>query len=281
VVKILWIADYLLKEHKGGAQQTNSLMIKEGRKRGHTIKEVSGGAVGDSKQRYDGIIINNITKYSEEQIKELVDTGKCIRYEHDYWVAENYPELYDKVKHTVFLSPLHLETAEKKAGRKIKNYSLCPSPIDVSLFECSDKKREPMSTLFAGHMHEVKGSNEFVNYVEQNPMFKFYIAGWGGDLPLLNRFENVEYLGELELKELVKWYQKVEYFYHRPRLEAFGRVVIEAYLSGCNLLVNNNVGAISWDWDFSNYEEVRKGVQSEDKFWKIIEDEIQTSGDME
>jgi hypothetical protein len=92
-MKLLWIADFSVKDNKGGAQQTNEVMIKAGRKRGHTIKLATGGSVGDSKQRYDGVIINNITKYSEEQIKELVDTGKCIRYEHDHWVANNYPEL--------------------------------------------------------------------------------------------------------------------------------------------------------------------------------------------
>jgi glycosyltransferase involved in cell wall biosynthesis len=280
-MKLLWIADFSVKDNKGGAQQTNEVMIKAGRKRGHTIKLATGGSVGDSKQRYDGIIINNITKYSEEQIKELVDTGKCIRYEHDHWVAENYPELYKQVKHTIFLSPLHKESIEKKVGYKIENSSLIPSPIDSKRFTTGEEK-EPNTAIYTGNICKEKGMEGLIEYAKENEHLKFYVIGWGSMVEDIKGVDNIEYIEGVDQKELVSYYQKCEYFYHKPEWEEpFGRTVIEAYLCGCNLLLNNNVGAISWDWDFSDYDAIKKNVQSEDKFWKIIEDEIQTSGDME
>ena len=273
-MKVLWISDFSVKDHKGGAQQTNDMMIKYGRKLGHTIKLATGGSVVESKQRYDVVILNNITKYAKSEIERLVDSYFCIRYEHDYWVASNYPELFGMVKHNIFLSKLHKEKVEEKAKVKIKNYSLVPSPIDVKKFVPKGKK-ERNSVLWAGNFCEDKGSKLFLSHVKDNPGFKFYVAGWGTDIPLLKDNENVEYLGELNTEELIKMYQKVEYFYHRPQWdEAFGRGVIEAYLCGCNLLVNDNIGALSWDWDYGNYDEIKKNVQSEDKFWKIIENEL-------
>lgn len=275
-MRVLWIADFSVKDHKGGAQQTNDVMIKAGRKRGHTIELATGGATIDSKGVYDVVILNNITKYDRGQIESLTDSYACIRYEHDLWVARNYPELYEKVKHTIFLSPFHKESVEEEAKIRIKNYSLVPSPIESKKFS-PGKNKERNSVLWAGNFCEDKGSKGFLEYVKNNPNFKFYVAGWGADIPLLEKIENIEYLGELEVNDLIDWYKEVEYFYHRPILkEALGRGVIEAYLCGCNLLLNGNIGAMSWDWDYSNYDEIKKNVQSEDKFWKIIENEVQT-----
>jgi glycosyltransferase involved in cell wall biosynthesis len=268
------VADYSLKDHKGGAQQTNDVMIKAGRERGHTIELATGGAVIDSKGVYDAVILNNRTKYDRGQIESLTDSYTCIRYEHDYWVARNYPELYEKVKHTIFLSPFHKESIEEEAKIKIKNFSLVPSPIDSKKFSPKGEK-ERNSVLWVGNFCEDKGSKGFLGYVKDNPNFKFYVAGWGADIPLLEKIENVEFIGELDTKELIEYYQKCEYFYHRPVWnEPFGRTVLEAYFCGCNLLLNGNIGAMSWDWDYGNYDEIKKNVQSEDKFWKIIENEV-------
>ena len=275
-MKVLWIADFSVKDHKGGAQQTNAEMIKAGRKRGHTIKLSTGGAKVDSKGRYDVVILNNIAKYEKSEIEQLVDSYPCIRYDHDHWVARNYPELFKKVKHTIFLSQFHKDTVEDYTKYKIKNYSLVPSPIDSKKFSPRENK-ERNSVLWAGNFCEAKGSKGFLEYVKNNPNFKFYVAGWGADIPLLENIDNVEYVGELDTDELIEYYQKCEYFYHRPVWhEPFGRTVLEAYFCGCNLLLNGNIGAMSWDWDYSNYDEIKKNVQSEDKFWNIIENEIQT-----
>lgn len=273
-MRILWIADYSVKEHKGGAQQTNDVMIQAGRKLGHSISLYTGGSLPKSFDRYDIIILNNITKYEKAQIKALVDTGKCIRYEHDYWVAENYPELYKDIKHTIFLSPLHKTIAEEKVKYKINNSSLVPSPIDSSLFQLGEEK-EKGTVLWVGNICKEKGSDGFIEFVENNPNYSFYIAGWGAEVEPIEDLDNVKFLGELELKDLVKEYQRCEYFYHRPLWnEPFGRSVIEAYLCGCNLLVSDNVGAISWDWDFSNYDLIQKKTQSQSNFWKVVKNAI-------
>lgn len=271
-MKILWVADYDVKQNKGGAQQTNDVMIKEGLKRGHTIKSLNWGAVMPLAKEFDLIVLNNIAKFEKAQIDELLASGKCVRYEHDLWVAREYPDLYKKVNKTIFLSPLHRDTVFEKIGYKIDNYELVPSPIDSKIFKLSEKTKEKNSVLCVGNLCEDKGVNGMIEYAKNNPQLKFYCIGWGASVDALKEVENIEYVGELDQKDIVKWYQKCEYFYHRPILyEAFGRTVIEAYLCGCNLLLNGRVGAISWNWDFSNYDEIKENVKSEKKFWDILE----------
>jgi hypothetical protein len=45
-------------------------------------------------------------------------------------------------------------------------------------------------------------------------------------------------------------------------------------LCGCELDLNKNIGAMSYDWDYSDYEEVKMHLQSEEKFWKEVENAI-------
>jgi len=281
-MKILWVADYSLKEHQGGAQQTNDVMIKAGVDRGHIIDTLGYEDTIPELSGYDLIILNNIAHQSRDRVQTFLDTGKCIRYEHDDWVPRNWPELYKSIPFTIFLSPLHRDRAFKEIGYKFENCTIIPSPIDSKLFCISDEPKEKNSVLCVGNLCPEKGLAELIQYAEQNPHLKFYCVGWGNLIKELEAQPNIEFVGELHQEDLVKYYQRCEYFYHRPRLnEAFGRTVIEAYLCGCNLLLNNNIGAISWDWDFSNYEEVKKAVQSQNKFWKVVENEIQTIGNME
>lgn len=278
MANILWIADYTVKQNKGGAQQTNKVMIDYGRAKGHYIKTITGEEQVPDIEKYDLIVLNNITKFSKEDIEKLIDSGKCVRYEHDLWVAKNYSDLYKKVRRTIFLSPLHRDEVFKLVNYKFENYDLVPSPIKPELFKISEVKKEANSVIIVGNLCKDKGVDDLISYAKNNTYLKFYAVGWGASVDELKEVENIEYVGELNQKDLVKYYQKCEYFYHRPNwVEPFGRTVIEAYLCGCSLLVNNNVGAISWDWDFSNYNEIKKNVQSQNNFWKILENEIQVS----
>jgi len=276
--KIMWVADYSVKHNKGGAQQTNQEMIKYGRSKGIYIKTINKDEPIPEKLDYDAIILNNITQFCTEDLERLLDTGKCIRYEHDYWVAENMPDMYKRCKHVVFLSPLHKKTAEDKCGYKIKNSSLVPSPIDTNAFMFDESiKKEKGSVCCIGNLVKDKGSESLLEFIDSNQNMKFYIAGWGEEVEEFKKRENVEFLGELDRKQIIKVYQKCEYFYHRPLWnEPFGRTVIEAFLCGCHLLLNDSVGAISWDWDYSNYEEIKKNVQSQNNFWRVIKNEIQS-----
>lgn len=267
-MNILWIADYKTEQHKGGAQQTNETMIRALEKR-HKVDYVSSNEKEPSLD-YDLIILNNITKFRESFIEELLATKKCVRYEHDYWVAENRKSDYKKCLHNIFLSPLHKKEVERLVGYKIENSSIIPSPVDSRLFRPNEKKEKENTVIYTGNVCELKGKENLVKYAKDNPSLRIMVIGWGD---VANMPSNIEFIKEVTQKELVKYYQKSKYFFHRPIWkEPFGRSVIEAYLCGCSLLLNDNVGALSYGWDFSKYDLIKRKVKSENNFIKVLED---------
>jgi len=68
--------------------------------------------------------------------------------------------------------------------------------------------------------------------------------------------------------QLNELFNKHEYFIHLPQnVDPFCRSVAEAYLAGCKLICNDNVGCLSYDW-FKDRETVRKELKlAAKKFW--------------
>lgn len=271
-MKVAWIADFDLNDHPGGAQQTNDVMIKYGLSIGHTIDVIKPNVFATTDfSKYDLIILNNITLFDKNKILQLCKTYKVIRYDHDILAATLFPQIYKAVIKTIFLSPLHKDQAFA-IGKTSGAFECVPSPIKDDIF-CinTEVKREPNSVMWSGGLTPGKGLDEFEEYIKSNPDKKFYVAGWG-DSQRFKKYENVTCLGQLTHKDLAEWYQKSEYFYHKPNwLDAFGRSVMEAYLCGCKLITNNNVGAMSYGWNLDDYEFIKGELHSEPKLWDIIE----------
>jgi len=269
-MKVLWIQDFNTKQHKGGAQQTNEVMIQVGLKKGHEINVITYEDKLPDNKEYDVTIVNNMTKFAYSDIEHL-KRNKCVRYEHDYWLADNYKDSFKGYKHSIFLSPLHYETTVKKVGYNIEDYSILPSPIDSKLFNTKDRDPIKNTVAVVGNMCELKGLNEFMVYLESNPSTVFNIVGWG-ETEALKKYPNVKIYEQMSLKNIARFYKRNESFYHRPLWnEPFGRTVVEAYLCGCNLICNSNVGALSYGWDFNDYDKIKREVNTSNKFWKIIE----------
>lgn len=270
-MKIAWIADYLLKEHLGGAQQTNARMINYGRKLGYEIEEITAKDFNTNIEA-DLVITNNITKFNINELIKLSKRIPTIRYEHDYWCSQMCPQLYDSTILNIFLSPLHKATSSGFAGRGIEGVFI-PSPIDTEIFNNDgDIKRKENTVIWVGSTAGHKGFDLLLKYAKDNPEKKIKIVSFDytkTDLP-----ENVEFVGERHDKELAKLYKESEEFFHHPQHEAFGRTVAEAYLCGCKLNINGNIGAMSYDWDYSNYDEFKSNVQSENKFWNTINEKL-------
>jgi glycosyltransferase involved in cell wall biosynthesis len=99
--------------------------------------------------------------------------------------------------------------------------------------------------LYVGAINWHKGLEGVIeNYVPLT------VVGYG-DLPAnINR---ANYLGKLDQALMPDLYRNTETFVHHPLWkEAFGRTVVEAALCGCTLDYNNNVGATSYDVDWSD-----------------------------
>lgn len=266
-MRIAWIADYLLKEHLGGAQQTNARIIDYGRKLGHEIIEYTAKDL-DMAMAVDLMITNNITTFNIEDIKRLMDRIPTIRYDHDIWCSLERPEIFDGTIQNIFLSPWHQEKVGLNIGKAIEGVCI-PSPIDVKVFNKDNAVKEENTVLWVGSTAPHKGLDKLIAYAQQNPTKKVRVVSF--DCPKESLASNIEIIGEKHGAELADIYRRSEIYFHHPDHEAFGRTVMEAYLCGCKLDLNDNVGAMSYDWDYNNYEEVKSHLQSEGKFWREIE----------
>jgi len=267
-MRIAWIADYTIKEHLGGAQHTNAKMIEYGRSL-HQIVEISPKEFNpvEIRENFDLAIINNIMLFKIEDILRLEQMIPTVRYEHDREASRVYPQVYGFTIQNIFLSPLHKRVCEKNVGRELRGVCI-PSPIDYQVFNKDGATNTKDTVIWVGSIEPHKGFDRFITYMTKHPKKKGYIVSFDykeGELPA-----NVEFVGEKHGEELAEWYRKCEVLYHHPQHEAFGRTVMEAYLCGCKLDLNENVGAMSYDWDYSNYQEVKDKLQSQKLFWETI-----------
>ena len=273
--RIGWVADFVAETHPGGAQVTNKMMVDYGQKLGHEIDYITPatGFPGG----YVLFILNNIVHFQSSAINRIVNREKYARYEHDYDAAKlirKWPGLYDRSLVNIFLSPLHLSETERILGGKVAG-TIIPSPIDTKLFRNAEKRREKGSALLVGNIVPEKGLENVLRYLGSSPETKVYVAGFNIKNEFAEKFlahNRVEYLGKFDYQEMPEVYNRFESLIHLPKWkEPFGRVVVEAYLCGCSLIVNDNVGAASYDWDWREIEGIKKKVQTRRRFWDTIE----------
>ena len=144
-----------------------------------------------------------------------------------------------------------------------------PSPIDTSIFNKENAIKEEDSVIWVGSIAPHKGFNKLIDYAKVHSEKHIRVVSF--DYQEMDIPSNVEIIGEKHGKELAELYKESEMLFHHPEQEAFGRTVMEAYLCGCKLDLNENVGAMSYDWDYTDYNEVKSHLQSEVKFWREID----------
>ena len=273
-MKIAWLADYTFKTNCGGAQITNDMYIKSGKKRGLKITQITPGDVLD--YDFDLYIINNLTRFIVKDINELIENVSYMIVSHDYYLLENiskYPKIFEYSLVNMFMSRMH---AKEYVNRlKIKNVDYNTSPVDVKKFKINKKiKKKNNLVIWIGGIHPYKGLNNILSYAKNNPEKNFKLVIIRIDnpnsLPKSN-LENVEFLCQMDQYKLITLYQKADYVIALPNwIEPTGRSVLEGYLCGCNLIVNKNVGFMGEDWNWNDYEEIREKAQSDDLFWERI-----------
>ncbi|MDD2391380.1 MAG: glycosyltransferase family 4 protein [Bacilli bacterium] len=81
---------------------------------------------------------------------------------------------------------------------------------------------------------------------EKNKKYKLIVLGRDyEDTEKIKSYNFVDYVGQVKYEEACYYLKKSSIFIQNSSLESFGLATIEALLSGCNILVSKNVGAIS------------------------------------
>ena len=198
---------------------------------------------------------------SKSRIKQNIVTRdfstNCFSFNH--LVKQSYL----KSIANIFMSPLHKKVIEKTIGIPESYNSLILNPIiDTKKFKNDNSDRD-IDYLFVGVLSEAKG------YFELRDRFKDENIFIAGDIHPEIKLDFGTYLGKLPYDEIPQIMNRAKHFVFLPRWpEPQGRVVIEAALSGCKLITNENVGAISFPFDISDPRNIEG---SSEKFWKELE----------
>ncbi|RJP27688.1 MAG: hypothetical protein C4533_07225 [Candidatus Omnitrophota bacterium] len=171
--------------------------------------------------------------------------------------------LYRESKLNIFVSPLHRNIALKMLGQDVIDPSYVMKPIvDTRRFRDMQETRD-IENLYIGPLNEAKGIENIRNLFP------------GGDITLIGdigeeRYRQYgDYIGHVAYSEIHKYFNRAKNFVFLPEWpEPMGRVVIEAALCGCNLITNDNVGALSFNFDIrdpSNFDNVLEEI------WDMIE----------
>lgn len=206
--------------------------------------------------------------------------GQCVISKEDYFDHRGLPgPWYDGkctapltsplFKHALvncFLSPLHRDTFIKLYGKEIIGNTYLIKPIvDTNHFV---DKGTPRNIEYAscGAMGEPKG---YFNIKHRFPDGNIVL--FGSNNPHLAGKEGFgSVIGKIPYEDMPHFFSRLKNYVHLPRWpEPNGLVVNQAALCGCNLILNEMVGAASWKTlDMNNPSAYERSAE---EFWEYIE----------
>jgi len=268
--KVAWVQDMM---KRGGAEISNELVVKVGIDCGNEISLVTNfmdvSEIRSILRESDLVIVNNIFHFSKDQIgeiKKILFAGKpYVKYDHDFRELrrpEFGRELFRRSVLNVFISPFHRDEFRKELGVD----GIClPLAIDVDFFRpVSGIERKEKSVLALE-----KGAN-IQWFIDENKDFSFTVVS---DKPVNLNGGRLKVIPTLPYEKMPEVYSEHEYFLHFPEDSWPGdRVVFEAALCGCKVIMNEKVGHKSWGFNFDDIDGLRAILRKAPyEFWREID----------
>jgi glycosyltransferase involved in cell wall biosynthesis len=282
-MNILFISDFCIQEKHGGAEVSNSILIKKGRELGYNITEFTvNSSVIVLFQNYDLIISSNFCALNSIDTNRfifnfIINHPKHIRLEHDscmYLSEIDRKNLFTSSKKNFFLSNFHIDFFRSYYGNYFNNIEIVYDPIDIDRFT-NIVCEKIYDIVYCGFLSDLKGVNNLINFALKNQDRHITIFGWTEDqniIKKINKISNITFMDKVAHSKIHEIYQKAKYIFHSPRLnEPFCMMIAEALLCGCLL-----IGDID---KIGSYKEIQKlGIDkfkekcknSQEEFWNII-----------
>ncbi len=284
-MNILFVSDFGLQHTPGGAQRSNAIIVEEGRRRGHTVVEV----FFDSKPElinygYDVVISSNLETMSQKYGNIVDFFNGCdnhVRLEHDanrYLTQNARKKLWENCRISFFLTNFHKQMFLQNYGYDyFQNMEVVPDPLDPEVFYDRGLVRTD-KTLYVGFMHQLKGTDNFINEAKSNPSKNYVVAGWSQDGSYeeqISSLPNVEFVGRVDHTMMPDLYNFHKELYYVPEYyEPFCRSVGEALMCGMSVQSNDIVGSLHFYNEVGKEEFVRQCSKAPEIFWEKIENEF-------
>ena len=253
-VKIGWLADD--PSYKGGAELAAEELIACAPE----WAEIVLCPPHQVREDVDAYVIHNCVQYNAGIISRL-DRKPVIKCVHDVWPEGDMhlkAWLLNHARVLLLSSPLHRQYVRGSVMTMI-----VPNAISLDRFRAA-RNGTRSGAIWLGRLEAGKGIDEALQWAEQNGhTLDFY--GYGS---LAHTFcEPGRYCGRLEPGQVPEVLGRYQTFVFLPTaVEPFSRTVVEAWAAGCELVVNNNIGAV---WGLQNNPAaLDRGGQM---FWEIVE----------
>lgn len=273
--QVAWIQDQLWR---GGAEISGNFVAEIGRNCGFDIamltRDVPAKIIHDEIVKADLAVLNNLWAFSSEQIMAILkgiysDGIPYVKYEHDHREISR-PEfsipLFRRSKLNVFLSPMHLRNYQKALG--CDGIAL-PLAIDTEIFKPVEGVERKAGWALVSNVRNFKSWQKLNQYIQEHPEITFVILG--SDPPVQG--QNIRVRPMVPFDQMPALYSEHEFLVHI--LDGYGageRVVFEAALCGCKIIMNENVGHMSWEIDLGDTERLRQWLDDAPfEFWRRLE----------
>lgn len=196
---------------------------------------------------FDSIIVTGTESFNDEQLEALSLTEPFVFVHHLQTPRASLRKLINNSRMFVTHTPAHM--ARELKWTNPKNTGQVLSAFDTSNIKPADKDD---FALWAARTHPLKG---------QNQAFSWALKMEVPFVPLTNKPRS----------DVLQAMSYAEYFVHLPlAFESECRAVMEAVLSGCKIITNENVGITSVeDWD--DPDVLRNMIdKAGDTFWRLV-----------
>jgi glycosyltransferase involved in cell wall biosynthesis len=275
---VLLLSDFSLDHSPGGAQRSNQIIVNEGISRGHHIKCFHyDSEIKILEEKYDLVISSNLEVMSNTYprlVESIPNLNNHVRLEHDsnlYWSNDFREKFWGSCKLSFFLTKFHHKFFVDMYGDIFPNVRIVPDPIDESFRDMELHRTDEIG--YVGFMHNLKGTDNFIDYVDQNKDKRFVVAGWGSGA-YVNKIkdrENIEFLGKIEHDQMLEFYNRIGALYYNPVCnEPFCRAVGEALMCGTQIVGGSDrIGSLHMFNEDSGFRD--KCINAASDFWDILE----------
>lgn len=191
----------------------------------------------------DCYVIQNCTAYGYDTVFEI-GHKPVIKVVHDVWMQGDLKFRNWLARHAslmIFSSPLHLSETRYKVDCPT---TILPPAADYRLFQRAKDTFERKGMCWIGRFDPSKGILETIRKAQKNGWeLDYYGQGYH-----LNEVQKTgRYRGVLRRDEVASTMAQYKTFVMLPRdVEPFGLTIAEAYFAGCDLILNDNCGALWW-----------------------------------
>lgn len=168
----------------------------------------------------------------EKKLFNIVNKILCVSENYMFWFQTEYPLL--KLK-TSYLNN-GIEWDELPFDISIKEHKESALHFTIVTMGGGKPQKKNLELCKAVENYNLKNTKKIKLIV---------LGGYGSDLDKISDYYFVECPGQVSHEEAYHYLKNADLFVQNSTLESFNLATVEALISGCNILISKNVGAIS------------------------------------